>query len=39
MSCPILTKCLLKLKQFDGSSIKLLGKFKATIESSTKMNI
>jgi len=33
MGQPRLKRCDLKLKQFDGSNIKLLGKFESTIES------
>nr|XP_012559948.1 uncharacterized protein K02A2.6-like [Hydra vulgaris] len=39
MSKPKLQKCYLHLKQFDGTVIKVLGKFEATLETESKMNI
>nr|XP_047140200.1 uncharacterized protein K02A2.6-like [Hydra vulgaris] len=39
MSKPKLQKCYLRLKQFDGTVIKVLGEFEATLETESKMNI
>ena len=39
MSKPKLQKCYLRLKQFDGTIIKVLGEFEATLETESKMNI
>lgn len=39
MGKPKLRKSLVKLKQFDGSTIKLLGKFEALLESENKVDI
>jgi len=36
---PPLRKCSVKLKQFDGSTIKLLGKFVAVIEAEKKIDV
>ena len=39
MSKPKLQKCYLRLKQFDGTIIKVLGEFEALLETESKMNI
>ena len=39
MSKPKLQKCYLYLKQFDGTIIKVLGEFEATLETKSKINI
>ena len=36
---PKLNRCSLKLKQFDESVIKLLGKFESTIETANRINL
>ena len=39
MSKPKLQKCYLRLKQFDGTIIKVLGEFEATLKTKSKINI